>query len=719
MNRLSPPSRKELLLVILAGAALPVLIGASLLFGRQAAPPAAVPAPPETRAEEPPPAPAPTAPAAPVAAIPAARPVDADRPAPRSTEREAPRGETKPPAAERGAASAPRPAARAPAPPPAAASAPPTAWERPEIPRHYPHIRIALLAYAGNPMGPFEDGLLRESVDLVVPNPSYLKHIHEVAPQTPQLIYTNTSNLYEDLLTDWLAYADDHGVSREGAFFHAARPVPFRGDSPSSRPVTWFWGVYRGGRAARDLTAAAHKGGGVGFGGGGEALYVGHVERFREINLTVASPAADGWAAALEYPTAAGDDGLPAGWRPLATLADTTRGLTRSGQITFDAPGDWKPGSVGGSARLFYVRFRTTSGGAAPVAGSILGRDFVGAKGGTTGTVPVFDSAADANHDGYLDDEEYARRAPGKDARFLHESRVFTDGYGQMRYSTHPSDPGFRDWCVDYHTRLLRRQPLAGGLFMDNSGGKVPVKAADVLEPVTTYSQDLGAAVQGIARAIAPKPVLANTVGGFANAEPLIRQSPAYFEEFAIRPMSHPWSFFEDLAAMVARRSKLTTPPPYAVLDSHPQKGDQLDPRLQLGTLAYYYLLADPDSTFLMFYGGNEPNTPWRRHWVPAAAYDVGRPAGAWSVLATGPDPTKPALTYKVYRRPYDKALVLFKPLSYARGSKEAPTTGDETATRHDLDGTYRPLRADGTLGGPVTSVSLRNGEGAILVKAE
>jgi hypothetical protein len=288
-----------------------------------------------------------------------------------------------------------------------------------------------------------------------------------------------------------------------------------------------------------------------------------------------------------------------------------------------------------------------------------------------------------------------------------------------MRYSTHASNAGFRAWCVDHHERLLQHHPLAGGLFMDNSGGKVPVKPADVLEPLTTYAKDLGATLHAIDRAVAPRLVLANTVGGYANAEHIVRQSPAYFEEFAIRPQSHPWSFVEDLAALVAKRSALTSPPPYAVLDSHPQKGDQLDPRLQLGTLAYYYLLADPESTFLMFYGGNEPNTPWRRHWVAAAAFDVGRPAGKWSVFASGADPAKAALTYKVYQRPYEKALVLFKPLSYARGVKETATSGEDTTTRHDLGASYRPLRADGSLGDPVTSVALRNGEGAVLVKAE
>ena len=53
--------------------------------------------------------------------------------------------------------------------------------------------------------GASEDRLLRESVDLVVSHPAYLKHIHEVAPRRPALVYTNSSNLYEDLLTDWLS----------------------------------------------------------------------------------------------------------------------------------------------------------------------------------------------------------------------------------------------------------------------------------------------------------------------------------------------------------------------------------------------------------------------------------------------------------------------------------------------------------------------------------
>jgi hypothetical protein len=591
---------------------------------------------------------------------------------------------------------------------------------RPGLPRHYSHIRIAMLAYAGNPMGAFEDKLLRESVDLVVSNARYLNHIHSVAPNTPQLVYINTSNLYLDLLADWLQYADAHGVSREAAFFHAAQAKPFRGDSPSSKPVMWFWGVYRGGSKGVDLTTVAHRGSGnVSFAAAGESLYVGHLDRFGEINLQLTSGTKSGWSGQLEYPSGVDENGKPTEWNRLNILDDNTSGLVQSGQLRFDPPSDWKAASIGSSPRLYYVRFRTTEVGIAPVARTILGRDYVQANGKSSGVIPAFDAKADLNHDGYLNDNEYKQRTPGKDARFIHESRMPTESYGQMRFCVNVSDPNFRKWAVDSCLRELRRYPQAAGLFMDNSDGKVPVQPKEVIEPVSAYAVDYGAMLLDISRAIAPRWILANTAGGQVRADPVVRQNPIYFEEFAIRPMSHHWSYFEDLAGTVARRAALTTPPPLAVIDSHPQKGSPTDPRTQLATLAYYYLIADPSSTMLMFYGGFEPNTSWSRHWCPAVAFDVGQPTGKWSVLATGADPATPGLTYRIYQRPYENALILYKPLSYARGAKATASSGNETITSHDLHAAYRPLSADGTLGPPTTSISLRNGEGAILVKSK
>jgi hypothetical protein len=342
----------------------------------------------------------------------------------------------------------------------------------------------------------------------------------------------------------------------------------------------------------------------------------------------------------------------------------------------------------------------------------------VSAGGKTEGTIPVFDLSADANGDGYLNDAEYARRAPGKDARFLYESRMPCESYGQMRWAANPASPEFRAWAVDYHQRMLGKQPRASGLFMDNSEGKAPVEAAQVQESVAGYAQDYGIMLAEIDRALAPRWILANTAGGFAHADAVIRNNPAYFEEFAIRPLANNYLQFEDLAQLISRRMQLTKPAPYGVIDSLPQRGEPTDERMLLATLAYYYLLADPDSTFLMFYGGHEPSSPWRRHWTAAAARDVGQPIGAWSRFAQGDDPSDARRKYRVYRRDYERAVILYKPLSHADGDwKTQAALGAESATTHDLGAAYRPVSPDGSVGAPITQIRLRNGEGAILLK--
>jgi hypothetical protein len=116
--------------------------------------------------------------------------------------------------------------------------------------QHYAHVRVAMLAYTGTPIGAFEKTLLRDSVDLVLPATGLLAQIDPLAPTTPQIIYTNVSNIYLDLLTDWLDYADRRGFDRQGAFYHVSKATPFTGDSGSSKPVNWFWSVRRGSDAA-------------------------------------------------------------------------------------------------------------------------------------------------------------------------------------------------------------------------------------------------------------------------------------------------------------------------------------------------------------------------------------------------------------------------------------------------------------------------------------
>jgi hypothetical protein len=585
--------------------------------------------------------------------------------------------------------------------------------------RHYSHIRVAMLAYTGTPLSAFEQKLLRQSIDLVVPNVSYLDRIDALAPGTPQMIYTNVSNIYGDLLTDWLNYADRRGYDREGAFYHVNRATPFTGDSGSSKSVNWFWSIQRGSDAAgwTDLTQVTRNSRpAVAFAPPGQSVVLGYTEKFREINISLRTAGSASWRGVLEYATARDSQGRPTGWKTLRTLTDSSWGFRRTGTVAFDPPTDWRTSQVNGSEFLYYVRVRTTSAGVAPVANAIMGRDYVKANGRTSGVIPAFDASADRNRDGYLSDAEYVRRRIGFDARFFYESRLFYPAYGQMRFATNPGNGGFRNWAVDYAKRYLAQNPKADGLFLDNSYGRLQTDSKGLIESTAKYADDYASLAGSIESGIGPKWVLANTAGSGVNAEPLAKYGISYIEEFALRPLAHNWQQFQDMAAQTARRYQLMGGNGYAILDTYPGGGSPTDPRTQLAALAYYYLLADPERSFVMFNGGYEPSTGWARHWTEAVKYDVGKPKGTWSVFAQGKDPERAYLDYKVMQRNYDRALVLYKPLSYVRG--RTGTTSNATATVHKLNGNYRELRADGTLGPVVNYVRLRNGEGAILIRA-
>ena len=587
----------------------------------------------------------------------------------------------------------------------------------PMVPRTYDWIRVANLAYHGTPIGPIEESLLRAGVDLVIPNVQFLEQIEAISPGKPQFLYTNLSNIYLGLLTDWNEFADRWKFDRESAFYHVREATVFHGSSPSSIPVNRFWGVYRGNDASgwQDLTRDARlETRSFSLASAGEAVAFGYLERYREINFQLQSPAAAGWRGQWEYVAAVDPQGRPTFWKPLPLRFDGTVNFSRNGTITFDPPRDWVAATIGGSARFFYVRIRSEGGGTAPVARTVLGRDYT-----QDGRIPAFDSAVDRDGDGYLNDAEYARRRPGFDARFVYESRLFYPYYGQMRFATNVSSSAFRAWAVDYYLRLSRSFPVAAGFFVDNSMGRLAVDPNTIIERLDGYAADYGSLLGLVNKRLARsgKWLIANTSGGNASAEPILRNGVSYLEEFGLRPLSANVVQFEDLAATVMYRRQISGGRAFEILDSLPSNGfDANDPRVQIATLAMYYLIADPDRSFLMINGGNEPSTSWNRHWFPAITYDVGRPRDRWSVLAAGSDPSDSRLDYKVYQRIYENALVLYKPLSYTRG--RTGMTTDATATLHSLDGWYRSVQADGSLGQRINQIRLRNGEGAILIRA-
>ncbi len=608
-----------------------------------------------------------------------------------------------------------------PVPPPPPVATTPGNPSLPPVPQHYSWIRLADLAYYGTPLDSFAQNLLKNSVDLVIPNVAYVNQVAAVAPNTPQMLYTNVSNIYLDLLTDWLTYADKNHIDREAAFYHVTTATPFSGMSASAVPVNQFWSVFgtTAAGAVTDLTSSARTSSEKPFAlpSAGGTLALGYLEKYREIDVSLQASAASTYSGVWEYVSAVDSQGRPTAWTTLKTLTDTTNGGKKSGQVTFDPPTNWKTASIGGSVPEYYVRFRATGSGNAPVATTILGNDYTNFNTQTqTGTIPAFDTLADKNHDGYLDNAEYANRRPGYNARFEYQSRLTYPNYGPQRYATNVSNPSFRAWAADYLTRTAAANPKASGFFVDNSIGRLAVDPAGIAESLVNYTADYGSLLGKIDTAIGSKWLLANTAGSGISAEPIAQAGVSTLEEFALRPTTANYVQLEDLAATLADRRQLSGGKAYEVLDSLPG-ANPTDPRTLTTTLAMYYLLADPTLSFLMLNGGNEPNSDWSRHWTAAVTYNVGKPLGNFSLLASGADPSNTSLTYKVYQRQYQNALVLYKPLSYNKGVNG--TTADNTATTVSLGGTYRVVNSDGTLGPPVTSVRLRNGEGVVLAKVK
>jgi hypothetical protein len=365
------------------------------------------------------------------------------------------------------------------------------------------------------------------------------------------------------------------------------------------------------------------------------------------------------------------------------------------------------------------VRFRTTAGTAttAPSVNTLFGREYTNFNAtAEQGTIPAFDKAADKDGDGYLNDAEWAGRRSGFNARFVYESRLTYPYYGPNRFATNPGSAVLAQWSTDYHKRFLAEYPHVDGFFVDNSTGRFPVNAADLVEPLGDYAENYGRTLGQINKALGPKWLLTNSAGGGKSVEPQIKYGVSYLEEFALRPMASNHVQFDDLSALLRSRRAQSAGRGYEILDSLARGADAADPRMMTSTLAMYYMVADPKVSFLMINGGNEPSSTWSRHWTEAIRFNVGQPTADFKLMAEGNDPSKTSLRYKVYSRTYQNALVLYKPLSYTKGVNG--TLADNTATTHQLGGWYRVVRNDGTLGPVVNSIKLRNGEGVVLAKA-
>ena len=136
--------------------------------------------------------------------------------------------------------------------------------------------------------------------------------------------------------------------------------------------------------------------------------------------------------------------------------------------------------------------------------------------------------------------------------------------------------------------------------------------------------------------------------------------------------------------------------------------------RSRIWNLACYYMFQTGHSIFTSNlgspYGVGWPNESGNADWwFDAVKYNIGSPRGNYSQYS---DPECGA-TPVVYARQYSNGWVFAKPQPSGGGA-----TDESTATTVTLpaSGTWHQLNADGSVGGAVTRVLLRNQEAAIVV---
>lgn len=302
-------------------------------------------------------------------------------------------------------------------------------------------------------------------------------------------------------------------------------------------------------------------------------------------------------------------------------------------------------------------------------------------------------------------------------------SRVVVKIWDTNRWLMNPADPGNRAYQVD---RYRRGTANTEGAFIDEagSGGITPFikNVAEFPNPVD-YQAPFTSLLAEIRQGIGNKILMLNASEYHADWDLAnIRAAGAVQLENFNNPMysgmPSRWGWVDQLLAdgvtvdlvpvysseWVTRHSSLY--PAGGIYATSAQ-------RLKMWELSSYYMSvgATPDRFYLTL--ENTWDAPYSSLWLKAQEANIGHPRAPRSVFATGTDPV--GKSYTVYGRDFDRALVLVR----GQTGWSTQSYGSETAARVTLPSgeQWLPLHADGTLGAPVTSVSLRNSEAMILIK--
>lgn len=303
-------------------------------------------------------------------------------------------------------------------------------------------------------------------------------------------------------------------------------------------------------------------------------------------------------------------------------------------------------------------------------------------------------------------------------------SRLVVHIWDSNRWVINPGDAGVRAYQVDRATRATRG---SDGIFFDEHASadvRGRIGKMHVLEypGFTGYERDVCDMLRTIKRGLAPKIVLLNTA---EYTKPFDREMILAAGGALLEKMNNPvhgdmesrWKFIDDLLSHGAT-IEMVSANSWAEAD---KLGNGFDAgnygsrgaRLKMWELASYYMVVPEQPDHLWIELEKQFKVPFDQVWLKAQEVNIGHPTGDRRVYREGTDPT--GHKYRVWARDFDRALVLVRP----RIGWDKQSYGDDTAISVELptESTWRPVRDDGTLGDPVSSVTLRSPESVILVR--
>ena len=300
-------------------------------------------------------------------------------------------------------------------------------------------------------------------------------------------------------------------------------------------------------------------------------------------------------------------------------------------------------------------------------------------------------------------------------------SRLVVMIWDSQRWIINPADQGALAYQVDRFQRVTASE---SGAFVDEASSDMTGHVAGSLEYPTASSFEAPqtAAFAAIKRGMGSKILMINTA---EYTKPFDRANVLAAGAVHMERMNNAltagipqtWQWVESLTnqgVLVDFVTLYASQYVNSIPNTYPH-GNSATPaqRMKMWELASYYMVVPSSPATLTLQLENEWSLPYSSLWLRAQEANIGHPLSARLLASRGTDPLGQA--YAVYTRDMDRALVVMR-INQGWG---AHSYVDATAVTIPLPSTdqWLPLNGDGTLGAPVTSVTLRNVEAAILVK--